>query len=66
MYENFDCKSFQEVIEIKALEERIWLDENIVLLKKSPKKYYEGVFKEIVAEIKDNKSNLKKFHPSLI
>ena len=51
---------------MKALKERIWLEENIAMLKNSPKEYYEGIFKEIVAEIKDNRYNLIKMHSSPI
>jgi len=40
---------------MKALKERIWLDENITTQEKTPKEYYKGVFKEIVEEIKHNK-----------
>ena len=39
---------------MKTLKERIWLEENIGMLKKSPKEYYKGVFKDIVEEIKEN------------
>lgn len=41
---------------MKPLKERIWLDENIRMLNKSPKEYYKGIFKEIVEEIKHNQS----------
>ena len=43
---------------MKALKKRIWLEENIEMLGKSPKEYYKGVFKEIVEEIKENKKSL--------
>jgi len=43
---------------MKTLKERIWLEENLGLLKKSPKEYYRGIFKEIVEEIKENTENL--------
>ncbi|NVM18666.1 MAG: hypothetical protein HWN80_13195 [Candidatus Lokiarchaeota archaeon] len=45
---------------MKALKERKWLDEDISLLKKSPKKYYMEIFNEIVEEIKHNQSYLKE------
>ncbi len=45
-------------MEIKALKKRIWLEENIGMLKKSPKAYYKGIFKEVVEEIKENQRNL--------
>jgi hypothetical protein len=40
------------------------LDENIMTSKRSPKEYYKGIFKEIVAEIKDNTYSLKKIQAS--
>ena len=54
------CKYYQEVLNIKALKERIWLEENIEMLEKSPKEYYKDIFKEIVKEIKFNQRNLEK------
>ncbi|MBY9010691.1 MAG: hypothetical protein KGD74_12560 [Candidatus Lokiarchaeota archaeon] len=47
---------------MKVLKKRIWLDENIGMLAKSPKEYYKGIFKEIVVEIKENKKYLKNYH----
>ena len=49
-----------EVIEIKALKKRKWLDVNISLLKTSPKEYYRGIFKEVEEEIKHNQKCLKE------
>ena len=43
---------------MKTLKERVWLEENIGMLKKSPKEYYKGIFREIVEEIKENKNPL--------
>ena len=42
------------------------MEENIGMLKKSPKDYYKGVFREIVAEIKENRYNLIKIQSSPI
>lgn len=47
---------------MKALKERVWLDENIGMLTKSPKEYYKGIFEEIVEEINENKKYLKNCH----
>ncbi len=44
---------------MKALKERVWLEENIDMLKKSPKEYYKGILKEVVEEIKENKKYVK-------
>jgi hypothetical protein len=58
-YEISENKSFLEVIEMKALRERIWLDENIGMQRKSLKEYYKDIFKEIVEEIKENNRMVK-------
>lgn len=57
---------FLEVIKIKALKERKWLDENILMLEKNPKEYYLEVFKEIVEEIKHNRKHHNNIETILI
>lgn len=53
-------------MEIKALKKRIWLEENKVMLAKSPKEYYKGIFKEVVEEIKANNKFVKNFDKCLV
>ena len=45
---------------MKAIKERIWLEEKSGMLEKSPKEYFKSIFKEIVEEIKHNQRYLKK------
>jgi len=50
---------------MKALKERIWFDESIEMLTKSPKEYYRGIFNEVVEEIKENNKFVKNFDTCL-
>ena len=53
-------------MEIKKLKKRIWLEENIGMLTKSPKEYYKGIFKEVVEEIKVNNKSVKNFDKCIV
>ena len=44
---------------MKAIKERIWLEENSEMLEKSPKEYFKCIFEEMVEEIKHNERYLK-------
>jgi len=43
-----------------AKKERKWLDDNVEMLKMSPKVFYRETFKEIVIEININEKNSRK------
>ena len=49
-------------MEIIALKERTWFNENIRMVGKNPKEYYKGIFNEIIEEIEYNKHFLKENH----